>query len=141
MNDLLRLTVFVIAFLFAVGNIYLMTRKKLNERTTILWLFGTVVGLVVAAFPHLLNRAAHLVGVSYPPALLYLVAILVLLTIVIYQSTQIATMDYKLREIGQKVALLEAGMAVGVAVEPPFPVVCEAAAGIEGMRPREHGDA
>lgn len=137
MNDLLRLTVFVIGILFSIGNIVLMTRKKLNERTTILWLFGTIVALIVACFPRLLNQAARYVGVSYPPALLYLIAILVLLTIVIYQSMQIAALDYKLREIGQAVAMLEAQMYENSS----FPAAREVAAGLEGMSPGSYGDS
>ncbi|MDQ0190115.1 DUF2304 domain-containing protein [Alicyclobacillus cycloheptanicus] len=108
MSALLRLTIFVIALVYTIGNLYLMTRKKLGERTTILWLFGTIAALFVAMFPGVLNRVAAWVGVDYPPALLYLVAILVLLTIVIYQSTQISQLDHRLREIGQSVAILEA---------------------------------
>lgn len=107
MNDLLRWTTLVVALLFTAGNVYLLVRKRLGERTTILWLFGTLLGLLVAAFPGILNRVASTLGVDYPPALLYLVAILVLLTIVLYQSTQISSLEKKLREVTQAVAIME----------------------------------
>lgn len=129
MNPVLRGVIFFIGLLFAGGNLYLMTKRKLGERTTTLWLLATILCLIIAAFPLLLNRLSHMLGIDYPPALLYLVAILALLTIVSYQSTQISLLERKLRMIGQAVALLDARQGK----ETALLAMRESAASLEGV--------
>jgi len=110
MNDLLRVTVFVIGALFGVLNFYLLMKKKVTERASIVWMIGVLLAFVTAAFPQEFNEIARHLGVDYPPALLYLVAILALLTTVMYQSMQIAMFDQKLREVAQTLAIIEHGL-------------------------------
>ncbi|MCL6452417.1 MAG: DUF2304 domain-containing protein [Alicyclobacillus sp.] len=108
MNLVLRCSVLVLALAFAIGNLYLLSRRRIGERTMLLWLVGLLFVIVIAAFPGILNGAANALGVSYPPALLYLLSILFLLTVIIYQSTQISRLEQRLREVGQSVAILDA---------------------------------
>lgn len=107
MNTLLRLVVFVIGLLFVTGNVYFLVKKKVTERTSIIWFATCLLAFLVAAFPMILNRVASWVGVDYPPSLLYLVAILVLFSMVLYQSIQLTTLELRVREIGQTLALVE----------------------------------
>lgn len=109
MSDLLRITVMVIGLAFVIVNFYFVVRRKISERTTIIWLLGTLAAFLVAAFPQVLNQVARIAGVNYPPALLFLVSILVLLTIVMHQSMQISVLEQKVREIARTVALLGHG--------------------------------
>lgn len=110
MSELLRVTVFVIGLLFGMLNFYLLMKKKVTERFTIVWLVGVIGIFLIAAFPQAFNIVADHLGVDYPPALLFLVAILALMTIVMYQSMQITVLDQKLREIGQTLAILDCGL-------------------------------
>ena len=103
----LRTTIFIITMIFVSINYWLLIHKKVTEKSTLLWSIGIFPGIIVAAFPTILNRIAHLVGVSYPPALLFLITILGLLTIVLYQSMQISVLEQKMREIARTVTLVE----------------------------------
>lgn len=109
MSDLLRITVMVIGLAFVMINFYFVVRRKISERTTIVWLLGTMSAFLVAAFPQVLNQLARIAGVDYPPALLFLVSILVLLTIVMHQSMQISVLEQKVREIARATAILGHG--------------------------------
>jgi|GEM_PF-2830483 len=106
MSIMLRATIIVIAIAFSLFNLRLLLRRSISERSTVLWLFGTIIVIIVAVFPQLLNAVAYTLGVDYPPSLLYLIAILVLLTIVMYQSIQLSKLDEKIRKVTQSVALL-----------------------------------
>lgn len=107
MNELLRLTVFLVGGFFAVANGYLLIKRKVTERTGILWLAVIIITLLIATFPTAFNRFARMVGVSYPPSLLFLFAILSMFSVLTYQSIQLATQERKLREVVQIVAILE----------------------------------
>lgn len=106
MSDLLRIVIIVVALIFSALSIGLLLRRRMSERSSILWLTGTLIVLLLGIFPQTLNWIAERVGVDYPPSLLYLVGIMALLLVILYQSTQIARMDEQLRKIGQVVALM-----------------------------------
>ena len=120
MNDLLRLTVLVLGVLFTLLSIYLLVKKKVSERITLLWFLGSILILALASAPQMLNWAAHAVGVDYPPALLFLVSTLVLFALVLYQSIQISILSEKVKEQGQVLAL-NRYMTVLEAQEQPEP--------------------
>lgn len=105
METTLRITVMVIGILFTVASLYLLVKKKNSEHSTILWLGSSLIAFILSIDPHILNTVATWVGVDYPPALLFLVSIMILLVIVLYQSIQISALNSKVKELGQAMAL------------------------------------
>jgi Uncharacterized conserved protein (DUF2304). len=103
--SLLRIVYLISGLGFSGIVVYLLAKKKLNERNTILWLTGALGILIIAAFPSLLNWTARKLGVDYPPALLFLFSALILLLIVLYQSIQISVLNSKLTQLVQYIAL------------------------------------
>lgn len=107
MDIVLRFTVFGIGLAFTSMTYYLLIRKKVTERTTLLWSLFAVIAFIFSLFPTVLNRLAAAVGVNYPPALLFLVTTLILMLLVMYQSMQISITDQRVREIGRILALVQ----------------------------------
>lgn len=119
MNLTLRLTVLVIGGAFSLLSIYLLVKKRNNERNTVLWLAGLLLTFGLSAYPSTLNRLSRWLGVDYPPSLLFLVAIIFLLFIVLNQSIQISTLNVMVKEIGQEMALLKVSVLEGrEAIDP-----------------------
>lgn len=87
--------------------IRLLLRKKISARNSVAWMLSVAVILILSANPGWFDRLAGLLGVSYPPSLLFLFSTLVLLVIVLYQSMQISVLNEKLRQLAQHVALLD----------------------------------
>lgn len=87
--------------------IRLLLKKKISARNSVMWLLSAAAILILSANPGWFDRLAGLLGVSYPPSLLFLFSTLVLLVIVLYQSMQISELNEKLRQLAQYVALLE----------------------------------
>lgn len=108
MNDVLRITVATLGIIFATTNGYLLLKRKVNERISVIWIFILCLIFVVAAFPSLLNRVAYSLGVSYPPSLLYLVALLGMTSMLMYQSIQLTVLEQRLKQVSQVVAIIEA---------------------------------
>lgn len=92
---------------FSGAIIRLLLRKRISSRNSVAWLLSVAVILILSANPGWFDRLAGLLGVSYPPSLLFLFSTLVLLVIVLYQSMQISVLNEKLRQLAQHVALLD----------------------------------
>lgn len=107
MDSVLKWFILLCGITFSGAIVRLLLRKKISERNSVVWLLSVAVILVVSANPGWFDRLAKLVGVSYPPSLLFLFSNLVLLVIVLYQSMQISVLNEKLRQLAQHVALLD----------------------------------
>lgn len=84
----------------------LVRRRKLREEYSLLWLFTAAVMLVVSVWRDLLHGLANLVGIAYPPNLLFLLATLLMLFILLYYSIIITRLTHENKTIAQDVALL-----------------------------------
>lgn len=85
----------------------LVRRRKLREDYSLLW-FATAVSLIVlSASRPLLDQFAAAIGiVTYPPAALFLVAIVFTLVILLHFSTVLSRLTRENKEIAQQMALL-----------------------------------
>jgi hypothetical protein len=84
----------------------LIRRGRLKERYSLLWLAAGVVLLVLSVFRGLLEAFARLVGIYYPPSLLFLVAFVFLLLITLHFSAVISGLAEKNKHLAQEIALL-----------------------------------
>ncbi|MCU0512524.1 MAG: DUF2304 domain-containing protein [Anaerolineae bacterium] len=84
----------------------LVRRRKLREEYSLLWLLTALAMLLISAWRDLLHGMAALLGIAYPPNLLFLLAALFSLFILLYFSTVITRLTQENKEIAQEVALL-----------------------------------
>lgn len=106
MESSLKLTVGLLGLIFVGIVFYLLVKKRINERNTLLWIAGAVAIMLIALVPDILEFMAALLGVDYPPSLLFLVSTLILLVLILYQSIQISLLQDKCRELAQNLAIL-----------------------------------
>ena len=84
----------------------LIRRGRLKERYSLLWLFSGTVMLILSLSRGLLEYIARLVGIFYPPSLLFLVAFVFLLLITLHFSAVISGLSEKNKRLAQELALL-----------------------------------
>ena len=85
----------------------LVRRRKLREDYSLLWLLTAISLILLSASRPLLDRVAALLGiVTYPPAALFLVAIVFTLFILLHFSTVLSRLTRENKEIAQQMALL-----------------------------------
>ncbi len=106
MHGPIKLIILLIGVIFVITVINLLVRRRINERNSFLWLAGSLAILVLAAIPDVLDIVARAAGVDYPPTLLFLLSILVILYILLYQSIQISILQEKCRELAQHLAIV-----------------------------------
>jgi hypothetical protein len=86
----------------------LVRGRRLKERYALLWLATGIVLLVLSAWRGGLNTIAGWVGVtSYPPAVLFAVAVLFILLVLLHYSTVLSKLTDENVELAQRIALLE----------------------------------
>ena len=127
-------TVLVTGFALAGGILYLVRRDHLYIRQGIFWIAAALVSLGFAIWPSAIDSLGAVLGIAYPPTLLFLTAILVLVVKALLADTALTKLRRDLRRLNQRIALIEA--------ERPEPVVAEpaAAAGaerVESLLPRQ----
>ena len=87
--------------------IFLIRIRKLKEEYAILWLFFGLIFLFLSIFRKLLEFISSLLGIAYPPAALFLILILAVITILIHFSLVISKMKDKQKQLAQQIALLD----------------------------------
>lgn len=102
--DIIAITTSAILVLFVIEAI---RRTNLNARYAILWLGAGGVLLVFSLYRPLLDLVARLLGVSYPPSLLFGLAFIFLAVITLHYSLVISSHRDSIRRLAQAVALLE----------------------------------
>jgi len=105
MGNILKIFIFICGLLSVGAILNLLIKRRINERNSLFWLLGATAIFVLSAMPELLELMADAVGVDYPPTLLFLFSILILLLIVLNQSIQISLLNEQLKELTQHVAL------------------------------------
>ena len=100
------------ALALMVSVIELVRRRRLGESYSIAWLLLSAVIVVFALYRDLQDVIAGLVGVYYPPSLLFGLLIFMLLGIVLYLSLSLTRVELRTRILAQRLALLEYEMSV-----------------------------
>ena len=105
----LRLTVFgvVIAAVLLVLVLELVRSRRLQERYAILWLLTGLVLLVLSIWSSAIQALSDLVGIAYPPALLFAVSLVFVVIVLLHYSTVISRLAQQNVALAQSIALLE----------------------------------
>lgn len=101
----------LLALLTSVGGlllvIELVRRRKLREDYSLVWLATAIVILLLTLSKPVYDQIAIFVGVvTYPPALLFAVAILFVLIILLHYATVLTKLSGENKRLAQELALL-----------------------------------
>jgi hypothetical protein len=101
------LTVFIMGIGLAVGILYLVRRDHIYIRQGLFWIAIGALSLVFGIWPTLIDVIGEALGVAYPPTLLLLVAIIVLILKALLGDIALTKLRRDLRRLNQRMALLE----------------------------------
>lgn len=97
----------IFSIVFIIIIIKLVKQDKLDEKYSILWIFAGIVILIVSIFPSIIAFFARITNVYYPPALMFLLAIIVLGTCVIHMSTVVTKQNEMIIRLNQELGILK----------------------------------
>ncbi|HET9580576.1 MAG TPA: DUF2304 domain-containing protein [Usitatibacter sp.] len=116
-------TVLVAGIALAFVILYLVRRDHLYIRQGLFWIVAAFVSLGFAIWPSIIDSLGALLGIAYPPTLLFLAAILVLVVKALFADIGLTQLRRDLRRLNQRIALLEAEHPVDSRLEPVEPPV------------------
>jgi hypothetical protein len=93
----------LVVLLFVIN---LVRTKKLKEEFALLWLLTGIVLVLTPVFIDYLDMVAYALGIEYPPALIFVLAIISLLLILFQFSLRISRFSEQIKVLVQEVALL-----------------------------------
>ncbi len=86
--------------------IWLVRQHRLKSKFSLLWLAIGLVLLVLAAFPDLLDRVSHAIGIDYPPATFLFAAVAFLFLVAVHYSWELSRLEERSRVLAEEAALL-----------------------------------
>jgi hypothetical protein len=89
----------------------LIRSRRLQERYALLWLLTGTVALVLAVWRQGLGKLSEVLGVSYPPSMLFLATGVFVIVLLLHYSTVISRLSDQNRILAQRLALLEGRVA------------------------------
>lgn len=103
----LHITTALLGLSLAVAIMWLLRRDHLHLVHGVFWLVVAALAALLGVWPGLVDKLAHLAGISYPPALLFLGAAMVLLIKALHADILNTRVEREVRRLNQRLALLE----------------------------------
>ena len=113
MYNFFKIFLLICGILFDIIIIRLLIKKKINEKDSIIWFIFIILIFILSAFPQLLEGIAMAVGIDYPPALLFLFSILVMLYLLLNNYIEINVLREQVRELAQQISLINYNLKEG----------------------------
>ena len=103
-----HLTILVIGVGLAAGILHLVRRDHIYIRQGFFWIAMAALSLGLAIWPGFMDTVGLWLGIAYPPALILLVAIVVLMVKALLGDIELTQVRRDLRRLNQRIALVEA---------------------------------
>lgn len=116
-------TTLLLGFALFIGVLLLVRRGQLHGRSAVRWIVLALGGLVVGAWPGLLDRIGEWFGIAYPPMLLAFVVLIVVLLKVLALDILASRREVELRRLSQRLAMLELELQELRGMAAPLPDV------------------
>jgi hypothetical protein len=103
-----RIFAMILGIVVSLFVINLVRTRRLKEEFALLWLLTSIVLVLTPLFIDYLDLIAYALGIEYPPALIFLLAIISLLLILFQFSMRISRFSEQIKVLTQEVAVLRA---------------------------------
>ena len=103
----MNISLIIIAILVIIYILFSIRKNRLNPATSFIWIIFCTVLLILSIWPSSLDWLATFLGISYPPALFFAIAIVALFVINFTQSQKIADLHEKVIDLAQEISILK----------------------------------
>jgi uncharacterized membrane protein len=102
-----RILILLAGFMLLVAVLELVRKKRLREELSIIWLFVSLIAASGSVIDLVIDPVSRRLNIGYPPALVFAMVMIVSLAALLYFSLVTSDLKTKVKELTQKVALLE----------------------------------
>ena len=103
----IRLVILGSGALIFSGVFISLVRRRLNESASLIWMVIGATAFLASIFPGVVGWLANMLGIDYPPTLVFVMAITALLLFSYHNTTQLAVQDAKIRELTIQLSLIK----------------------------------
>ncbi len=104
MNNTIFILISILVMLFIILSV---KKSTLSIKESFYWFVSTILMLILSIFPGIIDWLAKIIGVSYPPSLLFVLCIIFLVLMIFRCSKKIADQNEKIRYLIQEVSILK----------------------------------
>lgn len=97
----------IFAIIFIIFILNLVRKNKLDEKYSILWLFLAVITLIVSIFPSIIETISKWFDVYYPPTLLLLFAVIIIMAYIVHITMVITKQNKMIIKLTQEIAIMK----------------------------------
>jgi len=102
-----QVTSATIGLLLAGIILWLIRRDHLHSRHALWWLLVALSVMILGIFPTLIDQVAIQLGINYPPTLVFILGMAMILVKVISIDLHQSDLERKMRRLAQRLAILE----------------------------------
>lgn len=103
----IRIIIFGMGVVLFIAIFELVRRNRFREELSIAWFAVAIALMASSVADKIIDPFAKKLGIGYPPALIFAWLIFCLVLALLYFSSVISDLTGKIKELSQKVALLE----------------------------------
>ncbi|MBU9673420.1 DUF2304 domain-containing protein [Planococcus sp. CP5-4] len=94
----------LVAILFFAQVLFYTSKNKLQDQQALIWLILSFSGLLLALFLPVMNNVAQFLEIEYMPSLIFVLAFLIILTMLVFQTTTITKQQIQIKQIAQQLS-------------------------------------
>jgi len=102
-----NITILIIGALLSISILYLVRKGKMHGPYATWWFLVAASAIILSIFPQSVDWIAAKVGITYPPTLLLVLAISLILVRMLTMDMAMSSKERKIRRLTQKIAMLE----------------------------------
>lgn len=103
-------TNFFLAILGLIAFIVVLVKVRnrlMSEKESFFWVVAALGIFILSIFPQTIDFFSRILGISYPPSLLFLLTLLFVIYLLFRQSQHTSQMNERVKELTQRVAILD----------------------------------
>jgi len=101
----------VLAFFFGGWTLYLIRRQRLGVYQTLIWVCAALGLVLSGVFPQAIDWLGHRLGIAYPPVLLIVVTLCLIVVKLLTMDIERTAHETRLRILTQRMAAYEAELS------------------------------
>lgn len=107
MSNRLIITVIIFAVILGISVLYLLLKNRITVKYALIWLFSTIIIIVVAVIPNLMEKLAKLLGFELLSNMVLCLFIAILMFLTLILTVIIAGQKKKTTLLIQELSLLK----------------------------------
>ena len=104
MNNIYFIIIALVPIIYITNEI---RKKRFSIKESFWWMMASFAMLFLAIFPKVIDWVAKLIGVEYPPTLLFVLCIIFLIFINFRNSKRISEQQIKIIELAQHISIIK----------------------------------